>query len=481
MNNKAMVAAADECDSAGDAEKQDNILGTESIGRLLRKFSIPGIVALVVNALYNIVDQIFIGRGVGYLGNGATNVIFPLTVFALAFTLMIGDGTASLMSLMLGKKDVQSASRGAACGLVFSVISGIVISLLYLVFLEPLCRLFGATPEILPYAVRYGRVIALGIPFFAICTAYSGIIRADGSPKYNMLGLVVGCLLNVILDPIFIFVFKLGVAGAAWATIIGQFANAVLNIRYAFHMKTVRIGRSELRQGARMLPDVLKLGASSFINQMVLVVVMAVQHNLLRYYGAFSEYGANIPISSLGITMKIFGILISITIGLSTGAQPIWGYNCGACKYDRVKKAYLMVICVAFSMMIIALVVFQLFPMAIVGIFGHEDAMYNDFASRTLRIFLMMVPLSALQVCTSIFFQAVGRPLLAAIASLSRQIVFSVPAAFILTSRMGVMGVLYSGPVADVLGFALTAVLLAASWRGIFGNKDDIACNGKSI
>ncbi|HAL18161.1 MAG TPA: MATE family efflux transporter [Spirochaetaceae bacterium] len=459
-------------------EDDGNILGTEKIGRLLQKFSIPGIIALLVNALYNIVDQIFIGRGVGYLGNGATNVVFPLTTFALAFTLMIGDGSASFMSLMLGKKKSETAARGAACGLVFSIAAGLIISVSYLLFLEPLCRLFGATDSILPFALEYGRIISLGIPFFAICTAYAGIIRADGSPKYNMFGLLSGCALNVILDPVFIFVFKWGVAGAAWATIIGQFANAAINLRYAFRMKTVKIGKEELRSGFCELLTVFKLGFSSFINQMVIVVVMAVQHNLLRSYGVSSEYGADIPLSALGIAMKICGILISIIIGLSTGAQPIWGYNYGARKYERVKKTYAIVVFIALTVMSAALVVFQLFPLAIISIFGNQNAMYNDFASKTLRIFLMMIPFFGFQVSTSIFFQAVGRPLQAAIASLSRQVFFAIPAAFILTSRIGVLGVLWSGPVADVLGFTLTAALLLFSWRRIFSVR---SCAGDAV
>lgn len=448
-------------------EKQ-NILGTEKVGRLLVKFSVPGIIALVVNALYNIVDQIFIGQGVGYLGNGATNVIFPLSTLAMAFSLMIGDGTASFMSLMLGKKELRKAAKGTACGLIFTVIAGTALAAVYLVALKPLCLLFGATDSILPYALQYGGIISLGLPFCAVCSGYSSIIRADGSPKYNMVGLLAGCAINLIGDPLFIFVFHWGVAGAALATILGQIANAVINVCYIRRMKSVHIEKEDLKGCLSELPQVLKLGISSFISQMVLVVVMAVQNNLLRTYGAQSVYGADVPISALGVTMKVFSILMVIVIGLASGAQPIWGYNYGARQYERVKQTLKTVIVIGTAVMIVAFAVFQLFPMAIISIFGSADENYNQFAIKTLRIFLLLVPFSAFQLAAGIFFQAVGRPALASIISLSKQIIFSIPALFILCPLVGVEGVLWSGPVSDALAFLLSVLLLALSWKSIF-------------
>jgi len=449
-----------------------NILGTEKIGRLLVKYAVPGIAALVINALYNIVDQIFIGRGVGYLGNGATNVIFPLTTFAIAFALLIGDGAASYMSLMLGRNEQTKAARGAAAGMIAIVVSGVIIAVCYLLFLPQLCTLFGATDAIMPYAKAYGGISVLGLPFCAVCAGYAGIIRADGSPKYNMAGLLTGCALNIILDPVFIFVFHWGVAGAAFATVIGQVANAVINVIYIPHMKSVKITRSDLRGCMSSLPPVLKLGVSSFISQMVLVVVMAVQNNILRSYGAVSEYGADIPISALGVTMKVFSILMVVVIGLASGAQPIWGYNYGAHQYNRVQKTFNIVIALSGVIMLFAFAIFQLWPMAIVSIFGTEDAMYTKFAVRTLRVFLLLVPVAGFQLTAGIFFQAVGRPLQASLISLSKQIVFMIPAMLLLSPAMGVDGVLWSGPVSDALAFVLTVVLLALSWKSVFSGKD---------
>ncbi len=448
-----------------------NILGTEKIEKLLIKFSVPGIISLVVNAFYNIVDQIFIGQGEGYLGNGATNVIFPLTTFAMAFALMIGDGTASWMSLMLGKKEQKKAARGTAAGLVFAVVCGIIIAVIYLLFLEPLCIIFGATEAILPYALQYGRIISIGLPFCTVCAGYSGIIRADGCPKYNMIGLLTGCLINLIGDPLFIFVLHMGVRGAALATIFGQIANAIINFCYIPRMRSVKISLDDIKHSPSSVPSILRLGISSFISQMVLVVVIAVQNNILREYGAVSEYGSDIPLSALGVTMKVFMILMVVVIGLASGAQPIWGYNYGARQYDRVKKTYKLVIIISVCVMSLAFVLFQFFPMAVVTIFGSSNELYNKFSIKTLRIFLILVPLAGVQLSTGIFFQAVGKPVLASLISLSKQIIFMIPTLFILCPIVGVEGVLWSGPIADALTFLLTMSLLLFSWKSIFANK----------
>ncbi len=450
---------------------QPNILGTEKIGRLLAKFAIPGIASMVINALYNIVDQIFIGQYVGYLGNAATNVVFPLTTFAMAFALMIGDGAASYMSLMLGKREEKKAAQGTVAGMIFIVVSGIFIALLYTALLPQLCRLFGATENVMPYALRYGGIISLGIPFCAVCAGYASIIRADGSPKYNMVGLITGCVLNLIGDPLFIKVFKLGVAGAAWATIIGQIANAIINFCYIPRIKSVKITRADIKPSIRQLGNVLKLGLSSFISQVALVVVIAVQNNIMRSTGAESVYGPDMPIAALGVTMKVFSILMVIVIGLAAGAQPIWGYNYGAKQYDRVKKTLKIVILFSTVVMFLALFIFQLFPMAVVSIFGSEDEVYNRFAKLTLRIFLMLVPFSGFQLVMGIFFQAVGKPAQASIISMSKQIIFSIPATIILAKLMGIEGVLWSGPVSDLLAFILSLVLLICSWKSIFGSE----------
>lgn len=452
--------------------KMENPLGTERIGKLLVKFAIPGIISMVVNSLYNIVDQVFIGRGVGYLGNGATTVIFPMATMAMAFAQLFGDGSAAYMSLKLGEKKEDEAARGTAAGVIGFISFGILIGAIYLAFMSPLCRMFGATDDILPYAVKYGSIISLGIPFCAICAGGSSIIRADGSPMFNMIGLFTGTIINVVLDPIFIFVCGWGVEGAAWATILGQAANAVLNLIYfKCRMKSVKLTGSVFRKGFRYLGKVSRLGVSSFITQMALVIAIATRNNILVHYGKLSKYGADIPITALGVTMKCFSIIMSIVIGLSAGAQPIFGYNYGSGKYDRVKKTYWIVAGISTVICSIAFFVAQVFPMAVIGIFGNESDLYNEFAVKCMRIYLMLIPTAGIQIMSGIFFQALGYPVQSSLLSLSKQVIFQLPVTILLPMAMGIEGSLWAGPVSDVLALILTVVLLLVYWKRIFADK----------
>lgn len=449
--------------------EKENILGTEKIGKLLAKFAIPGIISMVVNSLYNIVDQIFIGQGVGYLGNGATTVIFPMITFAMAFSLLFGDGSAAFLSLKLGEKKEDEAARGTGAGIIGFVGIGIIITILYLIFLEPLCKLFGASEAILPYAKDYGRIITYGLPFCAVCAGGASIIRADGNPKFNMIGLFAGTIINVVLDPIFIFVFHWGVKGAAFATILGQFANAVLNIYYfSKKMKNVSLNRFVFRKSISYIPRVSKLGISSFITQMALVVAMATRNNVLVTYGAKSKYGPDIPVTTLGITMKTFAIIMSIVIGLSAGAQPIFGYNYGSGKYDRVKKTFKLVAVLSTIICTVAFFLAQFKPMAIISIFGSESDLYNEFAIKCMRIYLMLIPTVGIQIMSGIFFQALGYPVQASILSLSKQIIFQLPVTILLPVFMGVEGVLWAGPVSDILAFTTMIVMFLIYWKKIF-------------
>jgi len=451
-----------------------NSLGTEKIGKLLFKFAVPGIVAMVVNALYNIIDQIFIGRGVGYLGNAATSVIFPLTTLAMAFSLLFGDGAASFMSLRLGEGKKDKAAEGAAAGILGFMGTGIIITVLYLVFLKPICFMFGASENILPYALDYGRIITIGLPFCAVCCGGASIIRADGSPRFNMIGLLTGCIINLVCDPIFIFVFGWGVKGAAWATILGQMANAVLNLIYITrHMKSVQFTKEIWLGAFKDLWSVALLGISSFINQIALVVAIAVRNNVLVTYGAQSKYGSDIPIATLGITMKTFGIIMSIIIGLCTGAQPILGYNYGAKQYDRVKKCYRLVVIISTAICFCAFLVAHFAPMAVISIFGSESDLYNEFGVKCMRIFLMLVTLFGFNIATGIFFQALGYPIQSSILSLSKQIVFQIPVTLIMPLLLGVEGCLWAGPISDLLSFLLTLILILVYWKKIF-KKDDL-------
>ena len=454
-------------------EKEENILGTEKISKLMLKFSIPSIISLVVNALYNIVDQIFIGRGVGYLGNGATNVVFPITVLAMGFAFMLSDGGAAYLSLKLGQKKKDEASKGVATTIIMASIISLIMLIGGLVFLEPLLKLFGCTDGLRPYAIGYGRIIIVGLPFFILGSVLNGLIRADGAPKYAMFSMVLGAVLNIILDPIFIFPLQLGVEGAAYATIISQFVTFFINVIYIKKFKTIEISRKlfkfELRTGFK----VVALGISSFITQVSFVLLIAVQNNLLGKYGVESKFGQDIPITVFGIVMKINQILNSIIIGIAVGAQPIMGYNYGAGKLDRVKKALKTVLACSVTVGVVAFVLFQTIPEVLISIFGNGDSNYMEFACLTFRIYLLLCICNSIQIASGILFQAIGKSLKSVILSLSRQIILLIPGMIILSNIFGLMGILYSGPVADGIAFIISSTLLILEMKNL-GKKKDV-------
>ncbi len=441
-------------------EKEENILGKEKIGKLIIKFSIPCIISMLVNSLYNIVDQIFIGQGVGYLGNGATNVVFPLVMIGLAFSLMLGDGASAYLSLKLGEKKKKEAETGICNGILLSAIVSILFCLITLIFLPQFLKLFGCTENLKEYAMIYGKIIAIGFPFSMIGTTLNSIIRADGSPKYSMVSMVAGAILNTILDPIFIFVFHKGVEGAAVATVISQFLTFLLNIIYIKRFKTITISKESFRLKANVCKKIVSLGISSFITQMSIVCVMTAENNLLGKYGANSKFGAEIPITVLGIVMKISQILNSIIIGIAAGSQPILGYNYGAKKYDRVKQTLKIVLGSSLVISTIAFLLFQTIPNKLILIFGSGDENYMEFACLAFRIYLLLCIFNGVQIPSGIFFQAIGKSTKSAILSLSRQILILIPSMIILSHIYGIMGVLSAGPVADGLAFILALILL---------------------
>lgn len=454
-------------------EKEENILGTEKIGKLMRKFAIPSIISLLVNSIYNLVDQIFIGWGVGYLGNGATNVVFPLVMLCMAFSLMLGDGTSAFLSLKLGEKKKDEAAKGVANGLIMAVIISAIFCIGSLCFLPQLLNLFGCTDALREYALDYGYVIAIGLPFMMLGMVLNSIIRADGSPKFSMTSMVSGAILNIILDPVFIFVFGMGVKGAAIATVLSQFLTFVLNVSYLRKLKTIQITKKELVLKFSIAKKVVMLGISSFITQISFVFVISVENNLLKKYGAQTEYGAEIPITVLGIVMKINQILNSIIIGLTVGSQPIIGYNYGAQKYDRVKSTLKRVLVISVLISAVAFGLFQLIPDKLIAIFGTEDGdLYVDFACMAFRTYLLLCICNGVQIPAGIFFQAIGKSTKSAILSLSRQILFLIPAMFILSSIFGLKGVLYSGPVADALAFVIASILIIIEVRSLGKNKE---------
>ena len=453
-------------------ENEENILGKEKIGKLIRKFSIPCIISLLVNSLYNIVDQIFIGWGVGYLGNGATNVVFPLTMICLAFSLMFGDGASAYLSLKLGEKKKEEAGKGVANGIAMSVIIALIMCIITLGFLPQLLNVFGCTDNLREYALKYGFIIAIGLPFMMIGTTLNSIIRADGNPKYAMTSMVSGAILNTMLDPIFIFVFKMGVEGAAIATVISQILTFIINICYIKKFKSVTLNKESFKIKASVARKVAMLGISSFITQMSIVVVMAFENNLLGKYGGQSKFGSEIPITVLGIVMKISQILNSIIIGIAAGAQPIIGYNYGAGKYDRVKRTLKTVLGLSVIISTIAFILFQTIPDKLISIFGSGDANYMEFACIAFRTYLMLVICNGIQIPSGIFFQAIGKSVKSAVLSLSRQILFLIPAMVTFGKLWGIDGILYAGPFADGLAFLIASTLLILEVKHLRNNEN---------
>ena len=433
---------------------------TEPIGRLIVKFAVPSVIALLVNSLYNIVDQIFIGWGVGYLGNGATNIVFPITIIALALSMMIGNGGAAYLSLKMGEGEVETAKKGVGNAVTLVTIVSILLAVIFLIWIDPILTLFGATDVLRPFALEYGFIIGAGLPFMMISAAINSMIRADGSPKYAMLSMVLGAIINVILDPVFIFVFQMGVKGAAIATIIGQVASFVVSVLYMPHFKSVQLNKSSFAPCAKVSVNIVIFGLSSFITQFAITIVMALTNNLLAKYGAQSVYGAEIPLTATGIVMKVNQIMIAILLGIATGTQPIIGYNYGAKSYHRVKKALEISLIASEIVSVAALLTFQFAPMSVVSLFGSEEGLYNEFAVKAFRIFLMLCPLTGFQTIAAVKMQVMGKPVKSAILSLARQIIFFVPTALILPIFLGVEGVLWTGPVADGLAFLLSLAFL---------------------
>lgn len=438
----------------------ENPLGYEKISKLLRSFAVPSITATLVSSLYNIVDQVFIGQGVGYLGNAATNVSYPLSTICLAISLLIGIGSASRFSICLGRGDTDQAAKIAGNGVTLMVLAGILYLVLGEVLLTPMLRIFGATTEVMPYAQSYASIILIGMPFLILTNGISNLIRADGSPKYSMICMVAGAVVNTILDPIFIFVFQWGMFGAALATILGQILSFLLAIRYLWAFRTITLEKECFRPDWRDGLYTLSMGISSSVNQIAITIVQVVLNNSLTYYGAMSVYGEDIPLAACGIVMKTNVILLSIIVGISQGVQPIIGFNYGARKYDRVKQAYLLAIRWNFVISAVGFLLFQLFPRPIISIFGSGEELYFDFAVLFMRTFLFMVIVNGVQVLSSSFFTAIGKALKGLLLSLTRQVFFLIPLILILPLWLGIFGVLLAGPIADFIAFVVSVLLV---------------------
>ena len=440
--------------------QEQNPLGAAPVGGLILKFAIPAIISMLVSAMYNIVDQIFIGQGVGMLGNAATNVAFPVTTIATALALLLGIGGASNYNLEMGAGREQRASSIAGTALSTLVITGAVLALVVLLFLRPLLGLFGATTDVMPYAVDYLGITAVGLPFYVLSIGGNHIVRADRSPTYSMTCVLTGAVINTILDPLFIFGFGWGIKGAAWATVIGQVVSGILVIIYFGKFRKMYLETGMLKPSAECLKAIVSLGMASCINQIAMAIVQIVMNNILRYYGGLSVYGSDIPIACVGVISKVNQVFMAICIGISQGCQPIWGFNYGAKKYDRVRLAYRysMIACTAIAT--IFFLCFQLFPHQIVSIFGTGSDLYFQFAERYLKIFMFMTFANGIQPMSSGFFTSIGKAKLGIVMSLTRQVLFLLPLIIIFSLILGIDGVMYAGPIADAAAFVL-AILFA--------------------
>lgn len=432
-----------------DIEKNQNPLATEKEGRLIAKFAIPAIISMLVSSLYNIVDQIFIGQGVGMLGNAATNIAFPISIICTATALLLGIGSASNFNLESGAGRKEDACRVIGTGLSMLVICGTIIAVCVLLFLNPLLHVFGVTENVLPYAQDYAGITAFGIPFLILTTGGNHMIRADRSPTYSMVCMLTGAVINTILDPTFIFVFHWGIKGAAWATVIGQIISGAMVIVYFLRFRKMDLKKEMLRPRMKRLKMIASLGMASCINQIAMAVVQITMNNTLRHYGAASAYGADIPLACVGVISKVNMVFMAIAIGISQGCQPIWGFNYGAGLYHRVRKTYTTAFQYAFLVGVVFFLGFQFFPEQIVGIFGTGSKEYFQFASRYFRIFMFMTFLNGIQPMSSGFFTSIGKAKLGIVVSLTRQVFFLLPLILIFSAFMGIDGVMYAGPIAD--------------------------------
>lgn len=440
-------------------------LGKEKIGKLLLTFSVPCVISMLINSVYNIVDQIFIGQGVGYLGNAATNIIFPIVIMCNAIAGLIGNGCSANFSLRLGEGKKEEAAKSVASTITITMISSILISIILYVSLNILVKAFGCTDNVFPYAIEYGKIILLGAPFMIIYTALSQIIRADGSPKYSMILLVVGAIINLILDPILIMKFNMGVKGGAIATIIGQIVSCIMALLYLRRFKSIKLNKKDFIPDKSII-KVLSYGLSSFITQMTVLALFVFMNNIMTKYGASSKFGSDIPLSAYGIVSKLNSLFVASVLGISIGAQPIVGFNYGAGNYKRVKETLRKVLMVNFIIGIIFNLSFQLFPNFLIGLFGSGDnKLYLEFATDCLKTFLMFCALNAFEMTTSITVQSLGNVKKSTAVSFIRQIILFIPIALILTSKIGLYGALYAGPIADVICFIAVIFIFGSEYR----------------
>ena len=443
----------------------ENPLGSEPVSTLLRRFAVPSVIAMLVSALYNMVDQLFIGHSIGVLGNAATNVAFPLSMVCTSIGLLCGIGGAANFNLCMGRREPEHAKSYVGNAISMLAILGVLLCVAVQLFLRPMMLLFGATPDVIDYACTYTRITSIGFPFLIVTIGGSNLIRADGSPKFSMLCNLVGAIVNTILDPLFIFVFHMGMAGAALATITGQILSFALVVFYLRGFKTLPLSLSDLKPNMACWARIAALGATPAFNQVAMMVVQIVMNNTLTYYGSNSVYGSDIPLACAGIISKVNMLFFSFVIGISQGLQPIVSFNFGAQKYDRVKDAYKKAVFAATAISIVAFLCFQLFPRQIIGIFGSGSEEYLHFAERYFRIFLFFTFLNGIQPVSSNFFTSIGAPKKGIFLSLTRQIIFLLPLLLIFPYLFGIDGVMYTAPIADLAAASVSIVMVVLEFK----------------
>lgn len=456
--------------------ENSQFLGTEKISKLMLKFSVPCVLSLLVSALYNIVDQIFIGNSeLSALGNAATGVVFPIFIIAQAFAWCFGDGCAAYLNICQGKKDTESAHKAIGTGILITLFTSLVLMAVFFPLKTQLLTLFGASDNTIGMAVEYFNIILAFFPVYMLSNMMNAVVRADGSPEWSMASMLLGAVINIILDPVFIFGLHWGMTGAALATIIGQCVSFIISLIYFFRTKTFKLNRKSFIPDLKAFSGALKLGTSSFITQMTIVIISLVCNIMLAKYGAMSQYGVDIPIAIIGIESKVFTVVINLVVGIVLGCQPIIGYNMGAKNYGRVKSLYKSILMCTVIIGLISTALFEIAPRAVVGIFGTPTNIPNPedywiFAEKTFRIFLLLVTFTCIIKMTSIFFQAVGKPIQAVVSSMIRDIVCFIPLILIFPVFFGIEGILFAAPVADFIAIIVAAILTAVFLKSIKEN-----------
>ena len=442
-----------------------NPLGSAPIGKLMVKFAIPSIIAMLVGALYNIVDQLFIGHAIGTLGNAATNVAFPFTTSCLALALLFGIGGASCFNLNLGRGNKEAAPYFVGNAITMLIVSGTFLLIVAQLFLEPLLIMFGSPLDVLEYAVPYVRITSIGFPFLLLGTGGGHLMRADGSPKMTMISNITGAVINVVLDALFVLVFRWGMEGAALATIIGQAASAGIVLNYLRHFKTVELNKKHFIPTFKYLKDIAVIGMASFFNQLAMMVVQIALNNSLKYYGALSVYGASIPIACAGIVMKVNQIFFSIIIGIAQGSQPVESFNYGAGNYKRVRDAFKLATITGCAISFCSFILFQTMPRQLLGLFGNGTPEYFEFGTKAFRIMLFFTWFNALQPITSTFFTSIGKSIKGVFLSMTRQIIFLLPLILFLPTLWGIDGILLAGPIADFMAGICAVIMMVLEFR----------------